>query len=207
MTALPQRFDLSSSEATEPARTDHVPMTRYALDPAVSRFTLRAFATGLLSAFGHNPTIAVRDFDGEIRLAPDSLEEASLHFRVSSASLAVQDQINDKDRREMERQMKEQVLETASFPKIVYECTDVSGSYPQNSSSVVLDGNLTLRDVTRKLRITAQINTFGDMLRASGEFAIQQSDYNIKPVTALGGTLRLKDELKFAFDIVARKQD
>jgi hypothetical protein len=35
---------------------------RYVFDPSVSRFTVQAFATGLLCAFGHNPTIAIRDF-------------------------------------------------------------------------------------------------------------------------------------------------
>lgn len=32
------------------------------------------------------------------------------------------------------------------------------------------------------------------------------SDYNIKQVSAIGGGLKVKDEVKFSFDIVARKQ-
>ena len=34
---------------------------------------------------------------------------------------------------------------------------------------------------------------------------MRQSDYEIKPVSAAGGTVKLKDELKLSFDIVARK--
>jgi len=41
----------------------------------------------------------------------------------------------------------------------------------------------------------------------TGDFSILQSDYNIALVSVAGGALKLKDELKFAFDIVARKQD
>jgi hypothetical protein len=44
------------------------------------------------------------------------------------------------------------------------------------------------------------------MLRASGEFTLSQSVYNIKPVSVAGGALKIKDELKFSFEIVARKQ-
>ena len=44
------------------------------------------------------------------------------------------------------------------------------------------------------------------MLRASGEFTVRQTDYGIKPVSVAGGALKVKDELKFSFDIVARKQ-
>jgi hypothetical protein len=44
------------------------------------------------------------------------------------------------------------------------------------------------------------------MLRAFGEFALRQSDYGIKPPSAVGGGLKVKDEVKFTFDIVARKR-
>jgi hypothetical protein len=47
----------------------------------------------------------------------------------------------------------------------------------------------------------------GTMLRISGEFQLRQSDYGIKPFSFAGGALRLKDELKFKFELVARKQD
>jgi hypothetical protein len=39
---------------------------KFRVDPVASRFTVQAIATGLLSSFGHNPTIGIRDFDGEI---------------------------------------------------------------------------------------------------------------------------------------------
>ena len=46
----------------------------------------------------------------------------------------------------------------------------------------------------------------GDLMRASGEFSLRQSDYGILPVTVAAGALRVKDEVKLSFDIVARKQ-
>ncbi len=46
----------------------------------------------------------------------------------------------------------------------------------------------------------------GEMLRANGSFAVLQSDYRIQPVSVAGGTLKLKDELKFEFDIAARRR-
>jgi hypothetical protein len=41
------------------------------------------------------------------------------------------------------------------------------------------------------------------MLRISGEFPLRQSDYGIKPVSFAGGALRLKDELKLSFELMA----
>jgi hypothetical protein len=71
----------------------------------------------------------------------------------------------------------------------------------------ILDGTLSLHGRTGRLPVTAQVSLMGEMLRASGEFSILQSDYGIPLVSVAGGALKLKDELKFAFDIVARKQE
>ena len=55
--------------------------------------------------------------------------------------------------------------------------------------------------------IAVRVALFGSMLRASGDFSLDQTDYNIKLVSVAGGALKLKDELKFSFEIVARKQE
>ena len=72
---------------------------------------------------------------------------------------------------------------------------------------VALNGELTLHGVTRSLPVSARVVISGDSLRASGEFAVRQSDYEIALVSAAAGTIRVKDELKCKFDIVARKQE
>ena len=38
-----------------------------------------------------------------------------------------------------------------------------------------------------------------------GEATVRQSDYGIRPITVAGGMLKVKDELKLTFDIVARQ--
>jgi hypothetical protein len=40
-------------------------------------------------------------------------------------------------------------------------------------------------------------------MRAKGAFTLKQSSFGIKPVSVAGGTIKVKDELKFTFDIVA----
>ena len=52
----------------------------------------------------------------------------------------------------------------------------------------------------------AQMTPGEDSLRAFGEFTLRRTDFNIKLVSVAGGALKVKDELKFSFDIVARKQ-
>ena len=179
----------------------------YGVDARRSRFIVKAFATGMLSAFGHSPTIAIRDFTGEVRFSPDHLEAASLRLQIKADSLVVTDEVSDKDRREMERQMREEVLETARYPEIVFESTKVSAEKVMGSQyRTRITGNLSMHGVTRECVIDAQVIAGEDTLRTNGEFPLRQSDFNIKPVSAVGGTIKLKDELKFSFDIVAYRQ-
>jgi hypothetical protein len=90
--------------------------------------TVRAFATGLLSALGHSPTIAIPGFEGEALVNSNALEKSSFRVLIHAASLEVTEDISDKDRQEMNRRMCEEVLECDSYPKIVYECTVASAS-------------------------------------------------------------------------------
>jgi polyisoprenoid-binding protein YceI len=184
------------------------PTDRYVIDGRSSRFTVRAFATGLLSRMGHNPTIAIRDFSGEVKFNPDKLEAGSFYLVIKTASLSVQDDISDKDLREMERLMNQEVLETAKFPEIVYAAPSISVTKMGDMLySATLNGKLTLHGVTRSQSIIARVLFLGEMLRASSDFSLDQTDYNIKLVSVAGGALKLKDELKFSFEIVARKQE
>jgi polyisoprenoid-binding protein YceI len=180
---------------------------QYTIDPAKSRFTVRAFASGLLSGLGHNPTIGIREYSGRIGFAPGTLADASLEFNVNADSLAVLDDINDKDRREIERIMKEDVLETGRFPEIAFASDQVSVMQLGDTLyAVTLEGDLSLHGVTRRQTLTAQMTPADDTVRAFGEFSLRQSDFNIKLVSFAAGMLKIKNELKFSFDIVARKQ-
>ena len=103
--------------------------------------------------------------------------------------------------------MREEVLETARYPEIVFESTSVSAEKVMDSQyRARISGNMSMHGVTRQCVIDAQVIAGEDTLRANGEFPLRQSDFNIKQVSAVGGTIKLKDELKFSFDIVAYRQ-
>ena len=194
--------------STAAAEATQTPADRYVIDVRASRFRVQAFVTGMLARMGHDPTIGIRDFSGEMKFNPDKLEAGGFHLVIKSASLNVQDDISDKDLREIERLMKEEVLETTKFPEIVYDAPGISVTKMADALySAALDGNLTLHGVTRRQPFTVRVALFGTLLRASGDFSLNQTDYNIKLVSVAGGALKLKDELKFSFEILARKQE
>ena len=176
----------------------------YTIDTQKSTLFVQAFATGLLSAFGHDPRIAVREFQGEVQFIPgQELKEVQLHVSVRADSLEVTDDIAEKDRRDIHHRMHDEVLEADRFPEIVYDCSQITGSGTAERYWMVLKGELTLRGITRNLPVSLRVVVNGESLRASGEFTVRQSEYGIAPVSAAAGTIRVKDELKCTFDIVA----
>jgi polyisoprenoid-binding protein YceI len=180
---------------------------RYRIDAKQSQFLVQAFAEGMLSMFGHNPSIAICGFGGDARCVPETLQQASLLMLVQASSLAVTGKVSEKDRAEIERAMRADVLEIARYPEIVFMSKSIAASpSSQGHFQARITGSLTLHGVTRDEQIDARVTVNGNALRARGEFQLRQSDYNIKPVSVMGGTLKVKDELKFSFDINAEKQ-
>jgi polyisoprenoid-binding protein YceI len=193
--------------AIDPPAAPEGTVIQYAIDRKKSSLTVRAFATGLLSSLGHNPTISAPGLDGEILFNPSSLEQSSFRLVVDAASLAATNDISTKDLNEINRRMQEEVLESDAYPEIVFESSRISasktgeGQYWGN-----INGELTLHGVKHNQSITVRLSVDADRLRATGEFSIRQSDYEIRPVSAVGGAIKLKDELKFSFDISAGKR-
>ena len=180
---------------------------RYTLDAAKSTFTVQAFAGGLLSGFGHDPTIAIREFEGEAGFVPGTLEGAWARVAVKARSLEVIDDIKEKDKREMQQTMLAEVLEVGAHPEILFRSTSVTPTRVAGDRVTArIVGEVTLHGVTRGgLWIMAQLETAGDDVRARGDFTLKQTDFGIKLVSVAGGALKLKDELKFTFDLAGHK--
>jgi polyisoprenoid-binding protein YceI len=178
---------------------------QYQLVRDESTFNILVFADGLLSSFGHNPVIAVRDFNGTAEVVPDTFSVLSLSVTIRSNSFKVGSEVSQKDRVEIERTMRDQVLEVEKFPEITFTSTNVTASrLGEGRYRARIIGDLTLHGVTQKnLWITAEVKAVGEKLRGQGEFTIKQSDFKIKLASAVGGMLKVKNDLKCSFDIVA----
>jgi len=177
---------------------------RYRIDASQSRFIVGAFAGGFLSALAHDHTIAIREFTGEAAFTYGTVEPASLQMTIQAGSLAVIDKISESDRRKIQGAMRDEVLEVSKYPEIVFKSTGVTATKTgEGQYQARVSGELTLHGVTRPLNVNAQLE-FGDrVLRAKGAFTLKQTSFDIKPVSIAGGTIKVKDELKFTFDIVA----
>ncbi len=178
---------------------------RYQVDASRSRFIAQAFAKGLLSAFGHNPRLAIRGFEGEAEFDPAAPNAARLQMTARADSLVVIDDVSEKDRREIERVTREELLEAARHSEIVFRSASIATrQVAEGRHQARISGDLSLRGVTRELTIDTVALIKGDELRAQGGFQLRLSSFNIRPISVAGGLLKLKDEVQLSFDILAR---
>jgi polyisoprenoid-binding protein YceI len=100
------------------------------------------------------------------------------------------------------------VLVSTQFPEVIYDSTQVAvEKLKDDLYRLNVRGRLNLHGVSNDQDIIAQVSLAVDSARAYGSFTLLQSDYNIRIASIAGGTLKLQDELKFYFYVVARKRE
>jgi polyisoprenoid-binding protein YceI len=165
------------------------------IDTQQSTITVRVFSGGLLSGLGDNHEIRGAVKRGTIN---DS-NPAEVHVVVDAASFRVLDPgASAKTRAKVQtRMLGPDVLDVNRFPELLF---DSDSAERTESGGWTVRGQLTLHGQTRPL--TATVSSANGHYR--GSLALKQSDFGIKPITIAAGTVKVKDELKIEFDIVAR---
>ncbi len=193
---------LTENPKAKPATAMH-----YKLDANQSRFMIDANSTGLLWFLGHNHHIAAKDFTGQAEVLPGNWESASLQMTVKTASLGETGaNFTEQQKQIITSSMHKEVLEVEKYPEAVFKSTRVSAKQTgENQYEARLEGDLTLHGVTRHITIPANVRLEGDTLRATGKFEFDRDDFNIKTHSIKGGTIRVDDDMKLSFEIVALK--
>jgi polyisoprenoid-binding protein YceI len=178
----------------------------YTVAPNESTLTILVGKAGALRGLGHEHVVAAKSFSGKASIPSNALNRASFAFEIGAGSLSVADEgISDKDRLEIERSMKEKVLEVSRFPKINFQSISITDIKPiANGQTALLNGRLTLHGVTNQVRVPAAITVTPEQLRVSGDIMIKQTDFGIKPYSTAGGTVKVRNELKIRFNVTAK---
>ena len=179
-------------------------VVRYVINAAHSEFIVHAKRGGLFGFAGHDHTIAIRGFSGLVELTRGTIEPASLQLKIMADSLFVIDDVQADERIKIERDMRDKLLETPKFPDIVFKSTKVTAhEFGEDEYDLTITGDLALHGVTRTVTIASRMILYANSLRATGEFSLSQKDFDMTPISVAAGTVKVKNELQFSFDIAA----
>jgi polyisoprenoid-binding protein YceI len=189
---------------TRPPAAQASSTQRFRLDSSQSKFIAHAQRGGLLWLKGHEHLVAARDFTGAAEITPDGITPASLQLTVKTDSMVeTSDAFTAPQKQIINKELREIVLEPAKYPEIVFKSTEVTGKSLGNAQyDLKIRGELTLHGLTRHIVIPAKVTLTGNSLRAVGEFSINRGDFNVKATSAFHGMVRVRDKVKFTFDIV-----
>lgn len=159
--------------------------------PARSVITIHVGKTGLFSGFGHEHTVLAPIASGRVdQKAP------SVRITVLTAQMKVVDSdVSDKDRAEVQDTMLgPKVLDGQRFPEIRFQSSRVQ---PAGGAAYRVTGMLSLHGATREVSFEVS----GTPEHYHGKTRVKQTEFGIKPVTAGGGAVKVKDELELEFDV------
>ncbi|MCC6273588.1 MAG: YceI family protein, partial [Deltaproteobacteria bacterium] len=176
------------------------------IDPKQSGFLVNTGVSGLFKKFGRNLTFEVRDYAGEIRFDPKDPGASSVKIQIKSQTLALKTQATEQDRMNIEMRTHEKVLQSEKFPEIAYVSDRVQvWKTGEGRYDVDVQGHLTLHGVTRSVPLRASVQVRGNRFEAAGEAPVSQKEFKIKSYAYQGGALRVADEVKISFNLVALK--
>ncbi len=175
----------------------------YSLNGNSGKMSVYTYKEGLLSKLAHDLLIDVPNFKVNLNVPEAGLTSGSLEVELQTDSLKVDcamkegerqpDTLKEKDIADIEKDMAKKVLHPDKYPTVNFcskEIQEKEGGYHVN-------GELSLHGVTKP--IDFDIDTNGDKIK--GRFSILQKDYGVKPFKAMMCTLRIKNEIDFAFDL------
>jgi polyisoprenoid-binding protein YceI len=191
-----------SGANSAPAQASAPDTVVYQLLPS-SRLEVRTGKSGLFGFAGHNHVIRARAFTGSVQYRPGNLSASRLEITIPAESLEVMSPSDTAEIRQVTETMRTQVLHVDQYPEIHFTATQAV----LTAAGLVLDGELTMVGQTRPVKVTAMVQVDPDTLRARGSFAVNQTDFGIKPYKGgPGGAVQVANRVQFDFDAVAVRE-
>jgi len=161
------------------------------IDVQRSAITIHVGKAGLFSAAGHEHWVNAPIASGFVNESASRVE-----FTVETGKLTIKPdpKIDSSTQARIQKEMEEMTLEPAKYPDISFRSSRVE----KTTDGWKVEGNLSLHGITKPVTVVVKKN--GDAY--TGHATIKQTDFGMKPVSAAGGTIKVKNELDIDFQIV-----
>lgn len=166
------------------------------IDTARSTVTVHVGKTGLLSAAtGHEHWINAPIASGSVTPTGD----LGVEFKVESAKMTVKadPKVDEKTQAAIQKDMQEMTLESGKYPEIAFRSTRVESA---GAGEWKVQGSLSLHGETKP--VTVLVRRTGDAY--SGYAGLKQTDFGIKPISAGGGMIKIKNEIDIEFQVYTK---
>ncbi|HNP34790.1 MAG TPA: YceI family protein [Woeseiaceae bacterium] len=184
--------------------------TQYRIDPGQSFVLVHVGRAGTMKSLGHDHAVASENVEGRVLLR-EGLAGSIADLQVPLKLLLVDDaryrqqlgldpDVSESASAGTYSNMQSKVLETMLFPVAELHADFVSG----DTQNAILDITLGLHGTSAHYQVPVVLDISPSELVASGEFVIKHADFAMTAFSALGGALRVAEDIPIQFRISAR---
>ena len=169
------------------------------LGPSSGSLLLKTARSGLGRRAGHDLTLEVTRWSGQVSIDLGEPANSTVSAEIEVGSVEVREgtggvlPLTGSDRDEIAKNIREKVLHTSAHPVITFRSTRVQGT----PEVFTVEGDLTIMGRARAVTVSGRVS--GD--RLTGGATVVQSQWGIKPYSALFGQLKVADPVEIAFDL------
>ena len=189
---------------TAPARSAE---TTYTVVESKSSVRIHVGKAGAFSFAGHQHEV-LAPVSGTVTADPADLSASSVDLAFASARLRVLPEGEPTgDAPKVEAIMHgPEVLDAVRFPEVHFRSKKVAGrSVSGGAYELSLVGELSLHGVTQQITVPVKVTLGGRALTATGETILRHDQFGMNPVSAAGGAVKVKNEIRIDFQIVAER--
>jgi polyisoprenoid-binding protein YceI len=179
----------------------------FVVDPAASSVRIHVGKSGAFSFAGHHHEVVAPALSGQVTADPADLTASTVALTFEAAALKVLPEGEPAgDAPKVEEIMRgPKVLDAVRFPAVTFKSQRVSGRDAGSGAyDLELTGEIALHGVTRPLTLPVHVAVSGDTLTASGKAVLRHDQFGMEPVSAAGGSVKVKNEIAVEYRIVAR---
>lgn len=169
----------------------------YTLSSEHGRLSVHTERGGAAAKAGHDLHMEVTSWEGTLQLTDDP-HSSSVHLTADAGSLRVVDgtggmvKLGEDDKSDIKQTIDEEILKATT---IAFDSTSVRPG--ADGQGYEVDGELEL--LGRRAPVSFALVLDGEHL--TGRATVKQTDWGIKPYSALFGTLKVADEVDVAVDV------
>lgn len=171
----------------------------YSIGPKDGTLKVCTAKSGVGAKMAHNLVMEARTWSATVNYSADDISASTVEATIDPTSLEIVEAtggvkpLSDSDRKDIAKNINDKALQTKKHPEISFRSSGVTGTPP----SVALSGDLTIVGVTKPVTVAVTLNDDG----VSAEATVVQTDYGIKPYSAMLGALKVADAVEIAVTV------
>lgn len=166
------------------------------IGPSNGTLQVKTYRAGMAQKAGHDLVMEVTSWKATVEV-PEGSDQLSVDLSADPRSLQVRSgtggakSLSDKDRKDIEKNIDDKVLKGQA---LTFRGTGAGNS---DGGPVTVSGELEMGGKTQAVSFEVEVGPDGQV---KGTVPLTQSDWGIKPYSAMMGALKVKDELEVVLD-------